>query len=76
MCRAEKGEKLTIGFFGGSITQGCLATEHEKAFSYRVFQWWKDTFPQGNNVSLWSFQNMAGSSDVSAGCGCGGFQRQ
>lgn len=46
MCRAEKGERLTIGFFGGSITQGCMATEHEKAYSYRVFQWWKDAFPQ------------------------------
>lgn len=46
MRRAMKGEKLTIGFFGGSITQGCLATEHERAYSYRVFQWWKDTFPQ------------------------------
>ncbi len=46
MCRAEKGERLTIGFFGGSITQGCIATEHEKAYSYRVFQWWKDAFPQ------------------------------
>ena len=46
MRRAMKGEKLTIGFFGGSITQGCLAAEHERAYSYRVFQWWKDTFPQ------------------------------
>lgn len=46
MRKAEKGEKLTIGFFGGSITQGCLATKHEKSYSYRVFQWWRDTFPQ------------------------------
>lgn len=46
MRRAEDGEKLTIGFFGGSITQGCAATEHEKSYSYRVFEWWKSTFPQ------------------------------
>ena len=26
MRRAEKGETLTIGFFGGSVTQGCAAT--------------------------------------------------
>lgn len=31
MQRAENGEKLTIGFFGGSITQGGAATEHEKS---------------------------------------------
>lgn len=46
MQRAENGEKLTIGFFGGSITQGRAATEHEKSYSYRVFEWWKSTFPQ------------------------------
>ena len=26
MYRAKMGEELTIGFFGGSITQGCSAT--------------------------------------------------
>ncbi len=57
MRRAMKGEKLTIGFFGGSITQGCLATEHERAYS-------------------WGGKGCWGSADVSAGCGCGGFQRQ
>lgn len=46
MCRAQRGERLTVGFFGGSITQGCQATAHERAYSYRVFQWWRDTFPQ------------------------------
>ncbi len=46
MRRAADGERLTIGFFGGSITQGCAATAHEKAYSRRVFDWWKRTFPQ------------------------------
>lgn len=46
MKRAQAGEELTIGFFGGSITQGSLATEHENTYAYRVFTWWKDTFPQ------------------------------
>lgn len=45
MQRAERGEKLTIGFFGGSITQGSLATDHEKCYAYRVFKWWKENFP-------------------------------
>lgn len=46
MRRAEEGGELTIGFFGGSITQGCCASVHEKSYAYRVFQWWRDTFPQ------------------------------
>ena len=46
MKRAQLGEELTIGFLGGSITQGSLATEHENTYAYRVFSWWKETFPQ------------------------------
>mgnify|MGYP002470684439 CR=1 FL=1 len=46
MQRAEKGEALTIGFFGGSITQDCAATAHENSYAYRVFQWWERTFPK------------------------------
>lgn len=46
MCRAAKGEALTIGFLGGSITQGALATVHEKTYAYRVFEWWKKSFPE------------------------------
>ena len=29
MKRAEKGERVTIGFLGGSITQGSLASKQE-----------------------------------------------
>ncbi|MCI8871454.1 MAG: SGNH/GDSL hydrolase family protein [Lachnospiraceae bacterium] len=46
MQRALKGEALTIGFFGGSITQDCAATAHENCYAYRVFQWWEKTFPK------------------------------
>ena len=46
MCRAGRGEELTIGFFGGSITQDCAATVHENSYAYRVFRWWERTFPQ------------------------------
>ena len=46
MRRAEKGEELTIGFFGGSITQDCAASVHEKSYAYRVFEWWEKTFPK------------------------------
>lgn len=46
MKRAKSGQELTIGFLGGSITQGSLATEPKKTFAYRVFTWWEKTFPQ------------------------------
>lgn len=46
MVRAERGEELTIGFLGGSITQGSLASAEDKTYAYRVYQWWCDAFPQ------------------------------
>lgn len=46
MRRAQAGEELTIGFLGGSITQGSLATEHKNTYAYRVFTWWRETFPK------------------------------
>ena len=44
--RAAAGEELTLGFFGGSITQGSLATEPGNTYAFRVYQWFVDTFPQ------------------------------
>ena len=44
--RAAQGEELTIGFLGGSITQGSLATEPGNTYAFRVYQWFVDTFPQ------------------------------
>lgn len=46
MQRAEKGEELTIGFLGGSITQGSLAAVHENCYAYRVFRWWQENFSE------------------------------
>lgn len=46
MLRAKRGEELTIGFLGGSITQGSLSTKPENSYAYRVFSWWKQTFPK------------------------------
>lgn len=46
MLRAENGGELTIGFLGGSITQGSLATKPENCYAYRVYSWWKQAFPQ------------------------------
>ncbi len=44
--RAEKGESLTIGFLGGSITQGSLSSCHEKCYAASVFRWWEGQFPK------------------------------
>lgn len=41
--KAEEGKELTIGFLGGSITQGSLATMPENTYAYQVFLWWKNT---------------------------------
>ncbi len=45
MRRAQDGAELTIGFLGGSITQGSLATKPENCYAYIIFSWWKQAFP-------------------------------
>lgn len=47
MRRAQAGEEVTLGFFGGSITQGSLAAKHENCYASRVFRWWEKSFPKG-----------------------------
>lgn len=44
--RAKAGGELTISFFGGSITQGSLASDPHTTYAYRVYSWWKESFPQ------------------------------
>ena len=48
MQRALNGEKLTLAFLGGSITQGCLATTPESCYAGLTYKWWKDNFPKAN----------------------------
>lgn len=43
--RAEQGDELVIAFLGGSITQGSLAAKPENTYAYRVYNWWRNTFP-------------------------------
>lgn len=52
MKRAERGEKLVIGFIGGSITQGSLASKPELCYAYHVYEWWKSTFPKSEFAFL------------------------
>lgn len=46
LVRAKRGEKLTLGFLGGSITQGSLSSTPQTCYAYLVYQWWCETFPQ------------------------------
>lgn len=46
MERAKAGEKLIIGFFGGSITMGSLSSTPQTCYAYHVYEWWCKTFPQ------------------------------
>ena len=47
MRKAMKGEPITIGVIGGSVTYGSCASDLSKtAYAPLVAQWWQDTFPQ------------------------------
>lgn len=46
MKKAMEGEDITVGFLGGSITQGCLSSTPETCYAYLVYQWWCEKFPK------------------------------
>lgn len=45
MEKARAGKPVTVGFLGGSITQGSLSSTPETCYAYLVYEWWKKTFP-------------------------------
>lgn len=48
MRRADKGGTFRIGFIGGSITQGSLASDPALCYAFRVFEWWENAFPEAD----------------------------
>ena len=40
--RAHQGQPITIGFLGGSITQGCNPSVPENAYAVRTYNWLKE----------------------------------
>ncbi len=46
LARAVRGEKIRIGFIGGSITAGARASVPENSYTARVCDWWRKTFPK------------------------------
>jgi hypothetical protein len=43
--RARRGEPITIGVIGGSITVGAFATAAQNSYSGRLLAWWRENFP-------------------------------
>lgn len=46
MKRAEAGEKLTIGFIGGSITMGSGASSYDNCYARKIYDWWSSNFKE------------------------------
>lgn len=53
MRRALAGEKLTVAFLGGSITQGCLSSTPQLCYAFRTYDWWERSFPN-SEISYWN----------------------
>lgn len=60
---AQRGEKVTIGYIGGSITEGGSSTSPDKSFVSISGNYFKNTFGTGNNVSFVN-AGKAGTSSV------------
>lgn len=65
MKRAMEGDTLTIGFIGGSITMGSVATTPERCYAYHVYEWWKHAFPK---AKLRYVNAGIGATDSQFGC--------
>ncbi|MBT7161623.1 MAG: SGNH/GDSL hydrolase family protein [Victivallales bacterium] len=46
MARARRGEPVTVGVIGGSITQGARASRAELRWGEQVGAWWRERFPK------------------------------
>ena len=48
LAKARRGEAVTVGVIGGSITPGAGASQPEKRYGERVAAWWRQTFPKAS----------------------------
>lgn len=44
----QEGGDVTIGFLGGSITQGSLSSTPEKCYAYNVYSYFRESFKKSN----------------------------
>ena len=45
LAKARRGETVTVGVIGGSITAGARASRPERCYGQLVAAWWRQTFP-------------------------------
>jgi lysophospholipase L1-like esterase len=46
--RADRGEPITLGVIGGSITQGAFASSAQNSYPGRLLTWWREKFPRSD----------------------------
>jgi GDSL-like Lipase/Acylhydrolase family len=46
--KARRGEPITLGVIGGSITVGAFATAAQNSYSGRLLAWWREQFPRSD----------------------------
>jgi lysophospholipase L1-like esterase len=44
--KARRGEPITLGAIGGSITAGAFATTKQNSYPGRLLGWWREQFPR------------------------------
>jgi hypothetical protein len=48
LAKADRGEPITLGVIGGSITAGAFATTPQNSYAGRLLAWWQNRFPRCN----------------------------
>jgi lysophospholipase L1-like esterase len=48
LAKARRGEAVTVGVIGGSITAGAGASQPERRYGDRVAAWWRQAFPKAS----------------------------
>lgn len=46
MRRARQGDRMTLAFLGGSITQGSVSSQYTNCYAYLVYDWFVRRFPR------------------------------
>src|ERR1700710_2960325 len=46
VAKARRGEPVTIGVIGGSITVGAFASNPQNSYAGHLLAWWQEKFPQ------------------------------
>jgi len=46
LAKANRGEPITLGVIGGSITAGAFATAPQNSYAGRLLAWWQERFPR------------------------------